>query len=236
MLAQICALLVLPSGQPKDMAELSQLMNAAYAKLKGFEDDWKLTSQGTAVSYRRILDGDRHHFSVVVNGKTMLVSGSNGKNEYAAIYPTKCYYTEPDKKEWGKDEPVKPQKGNYQFNITENSFSISSDPPLQIRQVVPAMLEGRKVRHVVAETSNPETGGRLRMDLLFWPDAWILCRATVTLTKKGQKPEVAVHTEATVRKGLQFRSDVFKLDPKSLQGFKRVSKADIVKAMSGGGG
>jgi|GEM_PF-4462784 len=225
MLGAFCFLIAVQTG-PKDFQELAKQSRAAYASLKGYRDEWTLAGDDgkDAMSVRRRFDGGRRMCETRVQGDLTVVDGSDGKTDYNVMVPMKMYSQGPHRA--GEETPSpKVDPGSCSFTIDASGYSFASDPPIPILSVVTGEFKGRQVRHALGRVAN--SGGTAQVDLLFWPNAWILCDATITTTlTKGEK-SVLHWVAKSIETNVKFGPKDFALDPSLIKGFTRLPEGSF---------
>lgn len=238
MLAQICALAIAQGPAPKDVDELIQFVWAAYSKQTGYRDEWTMTGrfgEGTLVC-KRTLDAPRERFETTNAGQLYLLFGSDGKADFTILYPSKTYYQEPIPKPGVYSNSHKHvESHSFTFEFDAAGIVLYCDPPLKIASVKPETVEGKPMRRVIAQAVNPDSGGKLEVNMLFWPDAWIPTDIVIQLTRKGEQPELLEHAASKIQTGLKFGPELFAIDPGAVKDFTKVTRDEMFKSFGGGG-
>lgn len=218
------------------MNQLMDLITAAYSKQKGYEDEWVMKGkEGTStLSYRRLIDFPRDRFEMINEGQPLLLSGSDGKTDFAILYPAKVYFEEPvERPDPKKYKRAEAEDQTFKFAVSSEGMELSSNPPMHIVSVQSAKVGGKPVRRVIAQAVNPKTHGRLEATLLFWPDAWIATEVTIQVSHNGKPAELVAHATAKIQTHQRFPASSFTLAPADVKDFTKIKRADLFKLFGG---
>jgi hypothetical protein len=229
MLVALCAVVLAQPAAPKDLPQLVKLINASYQKLHGFRDTWSFKNgDGNVLKFNRTMDGDRYHEVVLVDDVEVCEAGYNEKASFGICFPLQIYAEGIDTRAAKPEPPQRTDAGSFTFRIEEHGFTIQSNPQAKIVSVTSQMESGKRVRQVVAKAVNPVNGHSAKIDMILWPNDWVLTDIKITLAKRG-KPDEVHNYACKIETGLHMEPSEFRLTPSKVPGYQKLSIEDYTK-------
>lgn len=200
-------------------------INGFFASAQHYSDVWDLRTlsedgKPVHIKMHRKIDGKRFYFATEVDEKPAVDLASNGTTGMLVNHANRQYFRVPSAPEVPEFKvPTDVETDKVMFQFQDRSLLFWANPELNSIAFDTQKIGDQTFRHYVAEAPRKAGRGKVHVELLVYPDQWIVRKLDITTDLDG-KPERTLHLEAiTVNSNATFTDKDFIVPPSVYSGY-----------------